>query len=314
MMQRRETCPACGSNGQKIVREWSYSDPSVFGFLCAYYHNALPDSIRQFVDAGSFVAVECPNCTLLYQRDVPDAGFLTEIYEHWVIEDDWLAPAAKPVPPDYSNYMATEIMHLLAEQRRVVGTERRISVLDFGMGWSNWLQLARGFGATVFGSELSQPKIEHAKSIGIPVLTMGEILQRKFDVIAAEQVLEHVTDPASILDALVAALADTGFIKISVPDGRHVKSVLKSWRWEDTPARREALMPILPLEHINCFTRPALDAFAARYSLKPAPVSVMRAIGNSAGWCSAKAIAKNLLRPAWRFTLGRGCYAVYAHR
>jgi Methyltransferase domain len=312
-MHRRGSCPACGSRRQKIICEWAYSDPGVLQFLCDYYDRAAPDTVSRLVGDGRFAVVECADCALLYQRDVPDEDFLGEIYERWIIEDDYLAPTAEAQPPSFYDYMASEIMHLLAEQRRIIGPGRRISVLDFGMGWSNWLQVARAFGASVFGAELSVPKIKHAESIGIPVLSLEQIAGMRFDIIATEQVFEHVTQPAILLEALVPALAETGFFKISVPDGRRVRNVLSSWRWDTAMAQREALMPIHPLEHINCFIRPVLDRFAARHGLKPARLSIARAIGNSAGWASPRAIVKNLLRPVYRFGLRRGTYAIYSH-
>jgi hypothetical protein len=314
MMQRRDSCPACGSTRQKLLCEWPYTDAGVLGFLRDYYDRAPPDSIHDLTGDGQFAVVECSDCALLYQREVPDADFLAEIYERWIIDDDHLAPTANAQPAAFYDYMAGEVMHLLAEQRRIVRPNRRVTVLDFGMGWSNWLQVARAFGARVFGAELSVPKIRHAQAIGIPVLTLEQIAGMRFDIIATEQVFEHVTQPAALLKALVPSLAETGIFKISVPDGGRIQTVLSSWRWETAMAQRTALMPIHPLEHINCFTRPALDRFAGRHGLKPAPVSVACAIGNAAGWSSPRAILKNVLRPVWRFGLRRGTYALYSHR
>jgi len=313
-MLSRTSCPACDSPRQVVIYERLYSDPALLNFIQSYYRHATPESIRRCTENGSFAIVDCPACGLLYQRDVPDADALEEIYERWLIEDDHLKPDAPPQPAAEYHYLASEVMHLLAEQRRLAAGDRRIAVLDFGAGWCNWLMMARAFGARVFGSELSASKLEYARSVGIPMLTLEQIGRMKFDLIATEQVFEHLVAPSPILRALVSALEDTGFLKISVPNGRRVRAMLKTWTWQDADQRRAELMPIHPLEHLNCFTRSSLDAFASRHGLQPAATSAFRAVRHSAAWSSPRACAKNLLRPLWRFSLRNGTYAVYGLR
>jgi SAM-dependent methyltransferase len=171
--------------------------------------------------------------------------------------------------------------------------------------------MARSLGAKVYGSELSESKIAYARSIGIPVLTLAEIGALQFDLICTEQVFEHVPYPAQLLGALAASLAPSGYLKISVPPGESVKATLSQWQWRDAFARQQQLMPVHPLEHINCFTRRSLDAFAARYGLEPAAISPLRAVATSSGWHSMRSAIKNVLRPIYRFGLNRGTYAIY---
>jgi len=194
-----------------------------------------------------------------------------------------------------------------------VGSTRRLRVLDFGMGWSAWLQMARSLGATVYGAELSAPKVAHATSVGIPVLTLDQISEMKFDLICTEQVFEHVPHPARLLEALLPSLEAGGYFKISVPPGDSMKTVLSDWKWENAFARQEKLMPVHPLEHINCFSTQSLDNLAGRYQLERAPLSPWRAIAHSTGWHTPKFAVKNILRPIYRFGLKRGTYAVYRH-
>jgi 2-polyprenyl-3-methyl-5-hydroxy-6-metoxy-1,4-benzoquinol methylase len=236
------------------------------------------------------------------------------IYWDWIVQDDFLSPTAKPQTVEHYSYLASEVLHLLAEQRRIIGAERRIRVLDYGMGWSAWLQMARSFGAVVSGVELSDPKVEYARSIGISVLSSAEIAAMQFDIICTEQVFEHVAHPAPLLELLVSALAPTGFLKISVPEGHSAKKVLSGWKWSKAIARKNKFLPVHPLEHINCFRTDSLDRFAARFGLERARVSPLRAAALSSGWHSAISTAKNLLRPMYRFGLRRGTYAIYRRR
>lgn len=314
MLERRDSCPACGGSDHVTLLEAPYSDQQVFDFLCAYYRHAGVESVRNQLGDGTLAILECAVCGLMYQRDIPNQDFMQEIYARWVIEGDELAPTAKPLDVEHYAYLASEVLHLLTEQRLIVGSERRLRVLDFGMGWSTWLQFARSFGATVYGADLSEPKIAFARSLGIPVLSLAEISAMRFDLICTEQVFEHVPHPASLLETLAASLAPSGYLKISVPPGRTVKALLSRWRWKDAITRQDELMPVQPLEHINCFTSRSLDAFAARHGLERAPISPWRAIACSFGWLSARSALKNVLRPLYRFALKKGTYAVYRHR
>lgn len=314
MLERRDSCPVCDSPRNTELLDVSYADTEVFRFLCAYYRHASSESIRIRLGDGALSIVECSVCGLIYQREIPDADFMRELYTDWVIEGDELAPISKPLAVEHYTYLASEVMHLLSEQRLMVGSERRIRVLDFGMGWSAWLQMARSLGASVFGSELSEPKIAHARSIGIPVLTPAQISAMQFDLICTEQVFEHVPYPAKLLESLVASLAPKGYLKISVPPGQSVKATLSRWKWGDAFDRQQQLMPIHPLEHINCFTSRSLDAFAARFGLERAIINPLRAMAFSSGWHSIHSAAKNVLRPIYRFGLNRGTYAIYRRR
>jgi SAM-dependent methyltransferase len=295
--------------------EVPYADPAVLNFVCRYYFNAGAETIRNRLLNGTFAVLECTRCKLIYQRNIPDPDFMRELYEEWILDGDYLAPTSTAPPPDeYFSYMVSEVTHLLMEQRRIVGPDRRIKVLDFGMGWSAWLQMARSLGAEVYGAELSESKIAYAHSIGIPVVTMSEIRDMKFDLICTEQVFEHVPEPADLLQVLCRSLTSEGYIKISVPPGDSIKKVLSSWSWQDAYARKDRLMPVQPLEHINCFATEALDALAGRFGLERAPVSTLRAMAYSIGWHGPRAAIKNLLRPVYRFMLKKGSYAIYRHR
>lgn len=314
MLERRRACPACECELGATLHDVSYADPQVLKFLHTYYFHPELETIERYVRGGRLTLIKCGGCGLVYQREIPDPDFMLELYENWILEGDHLSPMANPMPIEHYTYLASEVMHLLAEQRAIVGSDRRLQVLDFGMGWSAWLKMARALGAEVWGAELSRSKVIYAESIGIPVLTLKEIAAHRFDLIGAEQVLEHVPKPAPLLRLLVGALEPTGYIKISVPPGGSVQRVLSGWRWEHAVERVEDLMPVQPLEHINCFSRRSLDTLARRHGLVRAPISALRAMAFSTGWHSPVPFLKNILRPIYRFSLRQGTYAVYKLR
>ena len=109
------------------------------------------------------------------------------------------------------------------------------------------------------------------------------------------------------------ALADGGILKISVPDGSDIKVVLRSWTWSDALANREKIMPLQPIEHLNCFTPASLSKFADGCGLKPVSLPLGLVYAYSTDWNGTRAIAKNLLRPIKRFVMHKGCYGLFEH-
>lgn len=63
------------------------------------------------------------------------------------------------------------------------------------MGWGDWFQMAQSFGCKAAGMELSEARVSHAQSRGVPAVEWQELASRRFDFINTEQVFEHVTDP-----------------------------------------------------------------------------------------------------------------------
>ncbi len=84
-----------------------------------------------------------------------------------------------------------------------------------------------------------------------------------FECLYANQVFEHLPEPAATLQQLCARLTADGLVYLRVPDGRGVVEQLARRGWSP------ALDAIHPLEHINCFTRKTLIELAAGAGLRP---------------------------------------------
>jgi SAM-dependent methyltransferase len=276
------------------------------------YYTAVDRTSQALVIAGNtFTILECGACGVLYQEEIPGEADATQIYSHWLGKNDPLAPSKPPMPLDYYTYMAQEVMQLVAYLQRTVATARRLRFLDYGMGWANWAQMAQAFGVDVYGVELSSPKRAHAESLGIKVVDLADLPGMKFDFICTEQVIEHLNEPREVVLALCACLEGSGILKISVPDGSKAKSVLKSWTWSGALKRKGEIMPVHPLEHLNCFDPRSLRRFAKSCGLKPVSLPLGLMLAYSTDWSTVKLAAKNVLRPVKRFVLQDGCYALF---
>jgi SAM-dependent methyltransferase len=312
MFIERENCPSCFGTDFVTIHETPYSDKGLAEYMALYYSYANPTSLANALCGATFTVVKCRDCGLYFQRDVGNDELLADMYGNWLGKKDPVAPHKPPMPLDYYSYMAAEIMQIIAFLQKKIGRDRRLRFLDYGRGWGNWSQMARSFGVDVYGVELSPERLAYAKSIGLKTIETQDIVDYEFDFINTEQVIEHLVDPRAEIEMLKKCLADDGMIKLSVPDGKGVESVLRSWDWKDSFPRRSLVVPFQPLEHLNIFTSDSLLHLANSCGLKRIGLPLSISYAYSTDWSSVRLIAKNILRPIKRFKLMKGCYALFS--
>jgi len=110
---------------------------------------------------------------------------------------------------------------------------------------------------------INKKQIKYCENIGIKIISWEQIIDYKFDIINIEQVLEHVSNPALIIEHLSNALSINGILKVGVPDGTHIKLTLRkkiesNWFFEKK-IMKKSLNPIEPLQHLNAFNFKSLN-------------------------------------------------------
>ena len=186
----------------------------------------------------------------------------------------------------------------------------QLDLLDFGFCWADRGRVAHSLGCNVFGSELSNVRVDHAWSIVIMVINWDEIPYRQFPFINAEQVFEHLIQPREALEHLMKALQPDGMTMISVPDGRGIAPSLKRFdRFSSWPD--DQLMPIAPLEHVNCFNYSSLVELGRQVGLKPVRPRLHFLYNGSSGWLEPREAARNLLRPIYRHVYPKSTFVYF---
>jgi 2-polyprenyl-3-methyl-5-hydroxy-6-metoxy-1,4-benzoquinol methylase len=218
----------------------------------------------QYLEDSYYILNECNDCGLIYQKWIPKDSLARCIYEQW-IDPAKMLELHKKYNIRYFIRLAHEIVEVIQSFGAIPS---RLQFLDFGMGLGDWCCLAQGFGCDVYGTELSQPRIEYAQASGIKVITWEEIPNYRFDFINTEQVIEHLPKPIETLVHLKRALKPGGMIKISVPNGWDIKKRLRIGNWTAPKGSRYSLNPIAPLEHINCFNHEVIVKMASGIGLK----------------------------------------------
>ncbi len=155
--------------------------------------------------------VRCAGCGLVFVDPVPAAA---------------LSPAT--YGPDYYEPWqgAEEPARLALWRRRLLLVERRAptgSLLDVGCADGLFLKVARDNGWRVEGVEFSPEGARRASlRLGRPVavgdLTRDRMLRGRFDVVTLWHVLEHLSDPGAMLEAVGRRLRPGGLVAVAVPN------------------------------------------------------------------------------------------------
>lgn len=151
---------------------------------------------------------------------------------------------------------------------RMVGHGRR--VLEVGCSVGHVTEHLVANGNDVVGIEIDPAAAEEARRFATTVHVadldrrpLDEIVDGTFDVVVFGDVLEHLRDPSSALDAAVRLLADDGRVVVSIPNVGHadLRLMVLEGRWEYQEHG------LLDETHLRFFTREGLRELLGRSGL-----------------------------------------------
>lgn len=235
----RARCPACEGGATSTLYSRNYAHPSVAlglrrRFPALFEHHKAPN--RRYEIA------RCDQCELLFQRFIPCDATLLSLYES---QPDTLLP---PALPD-------------AERPAGPSPER---VLDFGAGDPGFCVMHQACGRRVVAVDFAAPQRARLEAVGIEAYASCETLPvNHFDLVRCHQIIEHLPNPFDTLRELTERLTATGRLELCVPDATGAAATAKRMFW-GVP---ESLLR--PLEHLNGFTRSALETLERRLGLIP---------------------------------------------
>lgn len=136
------------------------------------------------------------------------------------------------------------------------------NLLEIGSGPGLFLQIAKKYGWMTTGIELSKEAVRLNRKHGIDVrygtLETAKIGKKKYDVICAFQVIEHVRNPLLLLKQMTKKIEKDGIIMIVTPNRKGLSATLSGRFWYDYYNR----------EHLYFFSTKSLENLVKRSGFK----------------------------------------------
>lgn len=147
---------------------------------------------------GDYKMLSCESCGTVTAW--PREAATDEVYDHGMPSDRW------------------EFDEVIKDCTQDISKRR---LLDVGCGKGDFLILAASAGLTVSGIDFSSENIEHARSRGAEC-HQGDLrdfeVHRRFHVITAFHVIEHLSDPQAFLETLKDRIEEDGVVYLSFPN------------------------------------------------------------------------------------------------
>ncbi|WP_121357803.1 class I SAM-dependent methyltransferase [Flavisolibacter nicotianae] len=296
----RTNCPCCHAGSFRTLYESVLDSSPIKDYLNDFYSPQGGVEFAYLKDAV-YRLCECTSCQAIFQQEIPNDTLLEKLYEEWLDPQLALLRHQKQDGLAYHRQHAEEIMQVIA----LLGKPpAQLHFLDFGMGWGQWALMAKAFGCTAYGTELSRERIAHARANGIHVITWEQLPRPQFDFINTEQVFEHLAAPLDTLRYISRGLKPGGLLKISVPTAHNIKRRLAHMDWKTPKGTRLSLNPVAPLEHINFFRRKSLLCMAEAAGMKevtiPLKIQYQHTLDVSGLKPFVKSVSKPIIRKVWK--------------
>lgn len=256
----RANCPGC--HAPTVAPRYSspFAADPVRAYLLDFYGGRLdPDTLD-----GDYALVDCPRCGLLYQLRVPAAAAVAGFYEFVVAAERDDVERRRGSTVRYGARL--DLGRTARRLRRSVST---VDVLDYGAGTGVWLDAAAALGCRTTGAEVDPAARAHLEAAGHAAVDHDELPASTYDLVNLEQVLEHVLDPLTVLERVGRSVRPDGLVRVSVPNGAQVRTLLEAPDWTAAKGSDASLNPVAPLEHVNCFDHRSLTAVGVAAGLEP---------------------------------------------
>lgn len=195
MYERLDECPSCKHT--KLSNYLICKDHSVSG--------------------ESFALVKCEKCQLIFTNPRPEAGSIAMYYE----STNYISHT------DHANnlvnlaYKLVRSITLRQKLKLIQSFTQAKKLLDFGCGTGAFLKYCQAHHYQISGFEPNpNAKLLAANSLKIELLhTLSQIKKtRKYDIITAWHVIEHVHDLRDTLKTLRKSLHEDGHLFIALPN------------------------------------------------------------------------------------------------
>ncbi|MBM3840037.1 MAG: class I SAM-dependent methyltransferase [Verrucomicrobia bacterium] len=294
-MIQRTDCPITGAPASVIFSR-PFSRPEFTPMIAR-------GNLAALVADKSYEIRHCPESRLHFQTWVMEDHELAGWYSAPAGEEFFLEEIAKQKLHWFA-HMTEEILVL-----RQLCHAKRPAVLDFGCNWGKWASVALAHGCDVFAVEVNRSAADFCARRGLQIVSFDRLDEFRFDFINVDQVMEHLSQPLPVAQKLAACLKPGGFLKMSTPDNPALPRILAAAQrtGDNRVLNAKTLDSLAPLEHVNLFTRAALEALGGKAGLRVYRLPLIKWLGAGQLWNIPRQLNRNVVTPFKRW-LGRGTY------
>jgi SAM-dependent methyltransferase len=204
---------------------------------------------------GGFEWLHCRACETLYVSTLPTDESRMRYETGGYYNDENLAV------PEFITTRLAEIVRAFAPYRL---TNR---FLDIGCGAGSLLMAAKKAGWDAEGVEVSHPTVEHLRNHGLKVFSgeLGEAAfpTAHFDVVTAAELVEHVSDPSSLVEEVARILRPGGIFWATTPHSNGASARVLKLEWSI----------VSPPEHLHLFSTRGFRKLLIRHGFRNASVT-----------------------------------------
>ncbi len=237
--------------------------PIIMPTRCQHTQQQHLFAARDYISGDSFALSRCVDCGLVRTLPRPELAQMNRYYP-----DSYYGREKR-----YGLLVERALTWLYASRARRlerVSGKKRARVLDIGCGRGLLLHQLRRRGWDVHGTELTDTSARYAREVlGIDVkvgdLASSALPEENFHVVVLWHVLEHVADPAGLLDEIARILRPGGVLLAAVPNfaSAEARSGKAHWFHLDVP------------RHLYHFTPESLGTMIEAAGLVPAKSSYL---------------------------------------
>ena len=208
--------------------------------------NAFSFASRKVPEYMNYKLLLCPNCDVVYACESPNRSKISDAYHQAAYNSK---KEAKQAAEAYEIALAPFLANMVDRQ----------GVLDIGTGPGVFLQRMRDNGFTgLIGVEPSRAAIDAADMeikdhIREGIFSAADFEPSSFSLISCFMTLEHVSDPALLVNECFRLLKSGGIMAV----------VVHNWRaWNNRLLGRRS--PIIDIEHLQLFSKSSIKELYRR--------------------------------------------------
>ena len=130
----RQQCPGCESaNGMELCRI-PYTSSTMRDYLISFYS---PQGGVEFdyLENQDYVLIECDQCDLIYQSEIPNDFLMHKLYEQWIDPRKCFDLHERHRGIQYFARLSSEIVTVVSMFDRA---PIDLKFLDYSIGWGHW--------------------------------------------------------------------------------------------------------------------------------------------------------------------------------